>query len=121
MSRDVVGELRAKYEAGTCGPWRSEGRFSVVSDPEPGWFVAECRSYEGAVLRGPESESTRDLIVAMHKHLPALLAVAEAARRVADLRIGPYMMGALEDEQQRFAELKIALSALTTDEGERCE
>jgi hypothetical protein len=42
-----------------------------------------------------------------------LVEIAKAAQSVAALRIGPYMMGALEDEQERFARLKVALAALS--------
>lgn len=80
MSQNVIEELKAKYEAGTSGPWRWEQgahrdatRYLVSDD-------AAILAQNDLIYTREEDE---DLIVAMHRHLPALLDLAQLAAAAA--------------------------------------
>lgn len=98
MSRDVVGELRR-----------------LMREEEP-----PGDSGDAITIQFTKSEC--DLLRAMHRHLPALLAVAEAARDNLQYR-HPLGIGGgtqnLSGDGVIRADIRLhdALSALTTDEG----
>lgn len=91
MTQNVIEELRGLYEAGTKGPWRECGAnrggctccavWSTSVDTHVLTTAKEGDDPEGACMV-PKGEAITNaaLVAAMHRHLPALLAVAEAAK-----------------------------------------
>lgn len=100
-------ELKLLYEAGTKGPLtliRYEHGGGRLYKEEPRTLVADFFD-----------ESDRELFVATHRALPALLAVAQAAVRADSVRHAGYA-GAMEDYAKAMDDIRTALASLTTNE-----
>lgn len=92
MAGDVIARLRALHEAAEHGPWFYRGNGSRCVDLPGYWIAAEPTEAE--------------LIAALRNAAPALLDVAEAARRVDEC-----------PEEHSLGVLSDALAALDRLEG----
>ena len=81
MSENAIEELRRLYEAGTPGVWSREPCREHREMANQGLSCDRIRSGQSNIYTHACPDA--DLIVAMHRHLPALLAVCEAALAVS--------------------------------------
>lgn len=101
MTQDPIDMLRGMYERATTGEWSAadsvnNGKVYIVPDGDMSHSIALC-----------DRESTAALIVAMHEHLPALLAVVEAARGFRSAQCD-----LLKSGESPFAQLRPSYEAL---------
>lgn len=111
MSRDIIEELRELREEATQGEWVESSWISQpgsrVSPMVASGGVTVCITHPAPVCPQRECEANARLITSMHRALPALLDVADAARRVAErceIQGGWQAMRALELALARLEE-----------------
>lgn len=83
---DKLKELREALEGATPGPWSAcEDDDHEIQSPAAKPFIADVAGNyeweEGGIIR----RADRDAIVALMNAAPALIAIAEAAAKIADL------------------------------------
>lgn len=108
----LVGQLRELLDKATPGPWCCADCTGHLECREMGYIGHLELHAPSSPFRRAESEHDARLLVAAVNHLPALLAIADAAAVVSAQRNGPYLMADMDATLKAESDLRTALSLL---------